>query len=1308
MDESLLIDSTDLEDDGLSNYQSDTINEETRSIYGPDLNDSFTNFKFRMSNTNTFYVNSSYTGENSTGTQANPFKSLDSAVSALANNRSVSAIYLANGIYDISSEIPISKTFYIVGESAENTVINANHRSNIFSISLSGSNSLNIFNISLIGGKSYYGGAIYANHTTLNIVNVIFRDNTAEGTSNYAGAGGAIYNEAGLCRIYNGTFINNKAIGTETTYAGAIYNDLGTTTILNSQFINNSVDECDYGSGGAIYNYNSFLTLFNSSLINNSVHANYSIGGAICNFETHNVFVINSTIDSNKLYGNYTFAPGIINKGALLQVTNSSISNNVAYGFSLENSTIFNIGGVYQLFDSTLTGNMDFNDELMNSLNISNQNLLMNMEDQIIVSQAFSDEELMDLPSKYDLRDYGWVTSARNQGSSGACWAFATLSALESYLLKYENVSYDLSENNMKNVMSVYGENGTDWTEGGNYQMALAYLLRWSGPALESQDYYSASSFYPEYIKDISIHVQDVMFIPLRLSYLDNNQIKAAILKYGALYTSIYGENMANPFYNSIPTIPNHAVAIVGWDDNYSASNFRGTKPQGDGAFIIKNSWGNDYGDKGFGYISYYDKTFGGYGLDTISAFAFANVENASNYGDIYQYDQLGNTYGSIGYGSNTAWFANQFIAESATQLSAIGFYTFGVSEYLANIYVNDDLKHSQAGNISYAGYHTIKLNNLVDLVKDDVFRVEVKLTTYDSLFPIAIESSRLGYSSKANASLNQSFISPDGINWYDISQDTEILKFSSCMYTSYLNKTNVCLKAYTRNLGDLILNFTSNASYYFKEDLVNVKVTLTNMGDYVSLLNLNFTLDDSLVIVKELCRCSKGLYNSSIGLWTINGLYEGESAYVSFVFNMSQNKEIVDISALVDCASDAIGKNETYTFNLFYDPSIRFLDLNDEEISNKTIDTLVGSDDEITIKLVNVLNQTLMGKQAFLSIFNAQGELIDNKTLMADDDGQLTLSFDLVGGNYSYVISFDDCLSELDLNVNVIKRGIDLIYLGQLSNYYPYDIKIQVLDENLSPLVNKSIVLNVLDSNNILKTYDKTSDADGFVYLNGLVANSYQITAIFGNDDYYGDKQLDLTVKILKKTSKIVLNKLTTTCAVLKSDKSSYLKMYLKDMNNKPVASKSIKVKLNSKTYSIKTNKDGLAKLEVRLAKSGTYSVSLSFAGDNEYLKSSAASKITVNKKKSVLKVSQKTFKLKSKSKTLSATLKDKNNKAVVGKRLYFKVNGKTYSAKTNKKGIANVKVKLNKRKTYAFSVKFKGDKSYKTISKKSKVKIK
>jgi len=103
-----------------------------------------------------------------------------------------------------------------------------------------------------------------------------------------------------------------------------------------------------------------------------------------------------------------------------------------------------------------------------------------------------------ELPSTYDLRKEGKVTSVKDQGQTGSCWAFSSIAALESYILRKEGETRDFSENNMKNLLSSAYSEGFDRgpNDGGNAFMSMAYLARWSGPINESDDPFSETSTY--------------------------------------------------------------------------------------------------------------------------------------------------------------------------------------------------------------------------------------------------------------------------------------------------------------------------------------------------------------------------------------------------------------------------------------------------------------------------------------------------------------------------------------------------------------------------------------------------------------------------------------------------------------------------------------------------------------------------------------------------------------------------------------------------------------------------------------------
>ena len=411
-------------------------------------------------------------------------------------------------------------------------------------------------------------------------------------------------------------------------------------------------------------------------------------------------------------------------------------------------------------------------------------------------------------PSSYDLRALGKVPAVRDQGSYSTCWAFAALGSLESVLLPSE--SWNFSEDNLLNTS---GFDPDPYTGGGNYDMATAYLARWSGPVREDQDPYPTPGFitFPP-----SKHVQEVLYLTPRSGPLDNDTIKSALMSYGGVYTSIYWQDSYyNPqkysYFYSGSQIPNHAVVIVGWNDDYPASNFSNT-PSGKGAFIVRNSWGSSWGEGGYFYVSYYDTRIGG------ELAVFNNAEPTDNYTNIYQYDPLGWT-ASYGFGSNTAWFANVFQATKAENIKALSFYTASLNSTY-EIYFGaslSELYYVSGGIIPIPGYHTIALSSPLPVSAGQLFVVAVKLTTPGYLYPVPLEYPLSEYSSKASSSLGQSYVSPDGIYWEDIA--------------SLYPNSNVCLKAFA-SPGDSFPKLTITPTYLdFGKDNSKLSLIVSNEG---------------------------------------------------------------------------------------------------------------------------------------------------------------------------------------------------------------------------------------------------------------------------------------------------------------------------------------------------------------------------------------------------------------------------------------------------------------------------------------------
>ncbi|MFB3894777.1 MAG: lectin like domain-containing protein [bacterium] len=404
-------------------------------------------------------------------------------------------------------------------------------------------------------------------------------------------------------------------------------------------------------------------------------------------------------------------------------------------------------------------------------------------------------ESVLALPSAYDCRTAGKVTAVRNQGSAGSCWAHATYGSMESCLLP--GATWDFSENNMKNLLSSAYPQGYDRaaSAGGNCFMATAYLTRWTGPILETDDPYNATSGTSPTDKPVQKHIQSVYYPPSRTGATDNATLKQLILSYGGIDSGMYWDdacyNATNyAYYYSGASSDNHDITVVGWDDNFSASKFSPAAP-GNGAFLIKNSWGTSWGQNGFFYLSYYDSNIG------ITNAQFRYTEATTNYTRVYQYDPYG-WINSYGYGGTTGWFANIFTALGEENIAAVGWYAGAPNTvYEIRVYKTPDsgpintggAALTKTGTATESGFVTISLGTTVTVSSGQRFSVMVKATTPNYNYPIPIEYPVSNYCSKARGNPGESYISGNGTTWSDISS-----KFTA--------NSNVCLKAYAKSVG--------------------------------------------------------------------------------------------------------------------------------------------------------------------------------------------------------------------------------------------------------------------------------------------------------------------------------------------------------------------------------------------------------------------------------------------------------------------------------------------------------------------------
>ncbi|MBQ2089883.1 MAG: cell surface protein [Lachnospiraceae bacterium] len=381
-----------------------------------------------------------------------------------------------------------------------------------------------------------------------------------------------------------------------------------------------------------------------------------------------------------------------------------------------------------------------------------------------------------ELPTAFDLRKEGRVSAVRDQGDTSTCWAQAAIGALESSLLPEIEDEFSVNKMIKDNNYKI------DSSLGGDYTMAVAYLLSWKGPANDEDD-------------NVDYHVQEVHCY----TQDDIDDIKWAVYKYGGVSTSIYASmaqnNIAksdyykkstNSYYYNGNDKPNHDVVIIGWDDNYSGNNFNENVP-GDGAFICQNSWGESFGDNGVFYVSYYDTNVGN------QAVSYVGVESKDNYDTIYQSDLCG-WVGQVGYNKDYISAANIYTADADENIMSAGFYAldkdtsytlYFVPEYNGVSSLANRVQVA-TGHFDNAGYYTVPFDSAKAVKKGTRFAVVLVLTTPGATHPMAIEYVGNEFTQNVDITDGTGYISSNGLDWESV-EDTA--------------KGNLCLKAYGKKI---------------------------------------------------------------------------------------------------------------------------------------------------------------------------------------------------------------------------------------------------------------------------------------------------------------------------------------------------------------------------------------------------------------------------------------------------------------------------------------------------------------------------
>ena len=1126
-----------------------------------------------LTGSNDIYFNASAESDGR-GTQSSPYKYLQ-------YNRLTSGCtaHFADGTYELDFKKGIYSSMTFMGQSAQNTIIKFNG----IAFNVGDGYTLTLKDLTL-------DHATVKNLGTVSATNVIFKNGVAVDDTSYGydnAYGGAIYNYVSTDyygyvtnvpknTLYNCTFLNNSAM-----YGGAIYLPYGELSLSNCKFINNSAhwfggaiasdkdskisvvgtvfENCRSvdDAGGAIYAFSTDLEVRDSTF--NNCSANFA--GAICSLNSE-ILISYSNFTNNlaryeggavyKMYGSGTVIKSNFTKNAALnggalfsdnctsfEIKNSEFASNAATGFG---GAIFSNANPKLTVDGvTFTDNKaSYNANMLNQSNFSPIVSSTNNYSLFVYKSLFNGT----LPARYNLAENGFVTDVKNQQDSGNCWAFAALASLETCVLKASNKTFNFSVENMKNLIEMYSAYGwkMETNEGGYNGMPMGYLASWLGPVNATLDPFDDKGTLSPLL-DSEMHIQNIYVLPARTSYTDNDAIKEAILKYGGLYASYYHSagylnSKTNAYYDPYTGNGNHAITVVGWDDNYSKNNFY-TAPAGDGAFIVKNSWGSSWGDNGYFYISYYDRVLFAVNKDN-QAFTYI-LNDTVRYTKNYQYDVAGMTDYLI-TGKKTVWYKNIYNATGNEVIAAVSTFFNTTVDYEISIYVNDVLQLTQNGRHEGSGYYTIPLKEYVPVAVGDIFKIVVKLANPQNGYAAVPISEQLS-TTRCYYAPGVSYFSNDGKKW------TDLYDYSASAYSHTYNSQVACLKAFTvadmQNTTVTLNNITPKVQEFSEiiATVTDVKGKMAKIGEVIFSINgTNYTAG----VVDGVAKIN--VYFDEVGDYVISANYKNNGLYNGSFVQKTVSVTKTDVNLTADIGDIVYGENPIVNINLTSVAGVN--------VTGDVVLTISGKK-----YIVNVVNA--------LAVFEIP-EMLDAGEYHIDVSYLGSEKYNAADGAADFTVA----KKEITMNVTIDKDYRDITVNVNLS---------EKLDGNLTVLVN-----------NTPYTLSYTNGTGSLIFKN-LTYGNYTINAVFTKDNY---QTVNVSENVEINSIKTVLE---AENVVMYYKDGTRFAVVLKDINGNPLANMNVTISINGRNYVKQSDENGTASLGLNL-ESKNYTVVTTFGGNSKY----------------------------------------------------------------------------------------------------------
>ena len=888
-----------------------------------------------------------------------------------------------------------------------------------------------------------------------------------------------------------------------------------------------------------------------------------------------------------------------------------------------------------------------------------------------------STSDLDYIPSRYDSRDYGYITPVKDQADGGNCWAFAGIATLEACIKKITNITYDFSEENVKNIMASFSRVGLllPPNEGGYESMVMGYLTSWFGPILEESDPYDDLSsigtvFEPDF------HIQNIYILPARENGLNDDLYKKAIMDYGAIavslswpvyyratlidwddsykgkdafgdsaegawifnhisgdgwetdgfgyisYKTLYDESYKESInrYGSLSISFNrpdgHAISIVGWDDNYNGKDSLGNNAKG--VWIFKNSWGTDWADNGFGYLSY-DVPFLNEYYEDSYVYTFIFNEN-DNYvvNDHTDYSGLSDYIGNLG-----PIYCKILFDETAADLNmanmlddgwaAFSTYFKVPTNYTVSVFdKNDNLILYQEG-FSPQGYYTIPFERIISVDEMDGGVVMIGYCNEGTNY---LPVSQFDELATSRVPVNSSLCSFDGgKTFHDLSGYGEMYQMP-------------CIHLFAIVSDNFSATFDVDLSEFDNLDIgqeITVNVTLTDPDSRISTYFNNKTIENmegTLITVNVDAKNYYAKIHNGKASLTLSfdkaGIYELTAQYRSNMYD-----------------SEVAGFNFT--------------------VNQIDTETTISSDknSENSVTLTASVNSPDGGE----IVFNVNGE--DYPAEIVNGQASVKLS-NLDAGSYVAKATYRGSVnykvsSSKSISFEVEESGFR-IEAPDVVKFYggPERFAVTLKDTRNNPIANASVKISINGVN-----YTRTTDADGMASMAlGLPSKVYTVTTS------YGDYEVESTVTIKDTVYAEDFTKMYKNA-------TQYYGTFVDAKGNRLAENTPIEININGVFYTRYTNDKGVARMNINL-NPGTYVLTAKNPSTGEMHTTTITVLATIVENYDLTKyyrnASQYSLRL----------LDDKGNPVKAGVDVRLNINGVFYTRTSNADGYVKMNINL------------------------------